>query len=156
MGGHVVVDLRLQLGWRNSPGFWALMAAALEHAHTHSTNQDAVVSPQGAAAVEHVELAPSRGVPVWSLPRDDCRPVPGRGGNTGSYFFARYYVDDRILVEVQRWPDGRRCLRAVQSISSDHLRLFGERGVSGPPRLSAGKLTIWDTCLEVLGWVVGH
>ena len=38
------------------------MASALEYAHTHSTFQDAVVSPQGAAAVEHVHLAPSRGV----------------------------------------------------------------------------------------------
>ena len=52
------------------------------------------------AAVEHVELAPSRGVPVKSPPRD-CRPVPGRGGCTGSYFSVRYYVDDGIVVEVQ-------------------------------------------------------
>ena len=36
-GNHVVVDLRLQLGWRNSRGFWGLMASALKHAHTHST-----------------------------------------------------------------------------------------------------------------------
>ena len=129
------------------------MAAALEHAHTHSTFQDAVVSPQGVAAVEHVELAPSRGVPVESLPRD-CRPVPGRGGITGSYFFVRYYADDGILVEVQWWPDGRRCLPAVQSLASDHFRLLGERGVSDPPLLSAGKITNFDTRLEVLGWVM--
>ena len=83
MGGHVVVDLRLQFGWRNSPVFWRLMATALGHAHTQSMNEDAVVSLQGAAAVEHVELAPSGGVPVKSLPRD-CRPVPGRGGNTAT------------------------------------------------------------------------
>ena len=109
MGGHVVVDLRLQLGWRNSPGFWALMAAALEHAHTHSTFRDAVVPPQEAAAVEHVQLAPSRGVPIKWLPCD-CRSVAGRGGNTRSYVFMRYYVDDVILVEVQWWSDDCRCL----------------------------------------------
>ena len=63
-GGHVVVDLRLQFGWRNSPGFRGLMASALEHAHTHSTFQDAVVSPQGAAVAAHVRIAPPRGVPV--------------------------------------------------------------------------------------------
>ena len=40
----VVVDLRLQFWWRNSPGFWGLMACALEHAHTHSTFQGADVS----------------------------------------------------------------------------------------------------------------
>ena len=60
------------------------------------------------------------GVPVVSLPRD-CRPVPGAGGNAGSYFFVRYYVDDGILVELQWWPDGRRCLRAVQSLASDYF-----------------------------------
>ena len=29
-GGRVVVDLRLQLGWRNSPGYWGLLASALD------------------------------------------------------------------------------------------------------------------------------
>ena len=68
MDGYVVEDLRLQFGWRNSPVFWELIASALEHAHTHSTFQDAAVSPQGAAAVEHVRLAPPRGGSVRSLP----------------------------------------------------------------------------------------
>ena len=99
MGGYVVVDLRLQFGWRKSPGFWGLMVSALEHAHTHSTFQDAAVSPQGAAAVEHVRLAPPRGGSVRSLPRD-CRTVSGSGGYAGSRFFVRYDVDDGILVEV--------------------------------------------------------
>ena len=76
------------------------------------------------------------------------------GGNTGGYFFVRYYVDDGILVEVQWWPDGRRCLRAVQSLTSDHFRLLGEREVSDPPLLSASKITDWDTRLEVLGWII--
>ena len=66
MGECVVVDLRLQCGWRNSPGVWGLMASALEHAHTQSTFQDVAVSPQGAAAVEHVLLAPPRGGSVRS------------------------------------------------------------------------------------------
>ena len=70
MGEYVVVDLRLQFWWRNSPGFWGLMTFALEHAHTHLTFQDAAISLQGAAAVEHVHLAPSRGGSVRSLPRD--------------------------------------------------------------------------------------
>ena len=37
------------------------MASGLDHAHIHSTLQDAAVSPQGAAAIEHVKLAPPRG-----------------------------------------------------------------------------------------------
>ena len=144
------MDLRLQFGWRVRPGCWGLFSSALEHSPTHSTFQDTVVSPQGAAAVEHVCLAPSWDKPVVSLPRD-CKPVPGVGGNTGSYFFVRYYVNDGILVEVQLWPDGRRCMRAVQSLVSDHFRLLDDRGASVPPLLSAGKIMNWDTRLEVLG-----
>ena len=85
VGEYVVVDLRLQFGWRKSPGFWGLMASALEHSHTHSTFQDAAVSPRGAAAVEHMRLAPPRGASVTSLPRD-CRPVSGSGGPAASRF----------------------------------------------------------------------
>ena len=129
------------------------MASALEHAHTHSTFQDAAVSPQGAAAVERVQLSPLRGGSVRSLPRD-CRPISGSNGYAGSYFFVRYYVDDGILIEVQWWPDGRRCMRAVQSLASDHFRLLGVRGAFDPPLLSASKITSWDTRLEELGWVV--
>ena len=44
VGGRVVVDLRLQFTWGNSPGFWGLVSSALEHSHTHSTFQEAVVS----------------------------------------------------------------------------------------------------------------
>ena len=62
--------------------------------------------------------------------------------------------DGRILVELQWWPDGRRCQRAVQSLASDHFRLLGERGVSDPPLLSDRKITSWDTRLEVLGWII--
>ena len=62
MGGYVVVDLCGQFGWRNSPAFWGLVASVLEYDHSHSTFQDVAVSPQGAAAVEHVRLAPPRGV----------------------------------------------------------------------------------------------
>ena len=56
-GDRVVVDLRLQFGWRNSPGFWGLMASALEHAHTHSTFQGTDISQKGAAAVAHVGIS---------------------------------------------------------------------------------------------------
>ena len=153
MGEYVVVDLRLQFRWRSSPGFWGLMASALEHAHTHSTFQNVAVSPQGAAAVKHVRLAPPRGASVTPLPRD-CRTVSGSGGSAGSRFFVRYYVDDGIRVEIQWWPDGRRYMRAVQPLASDQFRLLGVRGASDPPLLSASKITNWNTRLEVLGWLV--
>ena len=56
-----VVDLRLQFRWRNSPGFWGLFSAALEHSHTYAAFQQAVVSPEGASAVDHVTVVPLRG-----------------------------------------------------------------------------------------------
>ena len=141
------------LGGVIARGLVGSMASALEHAHTHSMFQGADVSPKGAAAVAHVEISPPRGVPVVSIP-GDCGPVSGSGGNAGNYFFVRYYVDDGILFELQWWPDGRRCLRAVQSLASDHFCLLGERGVSDPPLLSARKITDWDTQLGVLGWII--
>ena len=67
-GGRVVVDLRLQFGWRNSPGYWGFLASALKHAHTRSTFQGAVVSPQGAAAVAMLEL-PRHGGFRWCRSR---------------------------------------------------------------------------------------
>ena len=32
----VIVDRRLQFGWRNSPGFWCMFSAALEHSHVNT------------------------------------------------------------------------------------------------------------------------
>ena len=139
-GGNVVVDLRLQFGWHNSPGFWGLVASALEHSRTRSTFQNAVVSREGEVAVAHVVVAPPRGRPVVPLP-GDCQPVPGTGCNTGSCFVAQYYVDDGILVELQWWPDCRRCQRTVQPLASDHFRLLGERGASDTRLESSREIT---------------
>ena len=58
---RVVVDLRLKFGWCNSPGFWGLMASALEHARTQSTFQGADGSQKEAAVVAHVGISPPRG-----------------------------------------------------------------------------------------------
>lgn len=74
------------------------------------------IPTKGAAGVAHVEYAPPKEIAVVPLPRD-FQPVPGVGGNTGSDFFLRYYVDDSIIVELQWWPDGRRCRRALQSLA---------------------------------------
>ena len=66
----------------------------------------------------------------------------------------RYYADYSILVEVQWWPDGRRCMGAVQSLASGHFRLLCVRGASDSPLLPVSKITNWNTRLEVLGWLV--
>ena len=56
--------------------------------------------------------------------------------------------------KLQWQSDGRRCLRAVQSLVSDHFRLLGERDVFDAPLLSAKKTITWDTQLRVLGWII--
>ena len=38
-----VADRKLQFGWRSSPGVFCLFSAALEHAHRHTSYDDAVV-----------------------------------------------------------------------------------------------------------------
>ena len=60
-GGHVVVGLSLQFGWRKSPGVWGLVASALEYSRTRSTFPNAVVSHQVDVAVAHVVVALQRG-----------------------------------------------------------------------------------------------
>ena len=153
-GDQVVVDLRCQFGWRSSPGFWSLFSSALEHSHTHTSYQDATVTDEGVAAVQHVKVIPSAAAgPAVPVP-PDCLPIVGEGGYAGSRFFVRYYVDDGVLIEVRFFEDGRRCLKAIQSIASDHFRLLGVRGPSDPPLLAKSKLTDFSTRLEVLGWVL--
>ena len=43
----VVADRRLQFGWRSSPAFFCMFSAALEHAHRHTSYDDAVVMGAG-------------------------------------------------------------------------------------------------------------
>ncbi|CAN0016285.1 unnamed protein product, partial [Choristocarpus tenellus] len=35
----IVIDFRLQFGWKNIPGWWDLMASALECSHSHTKPQ---------------------------------------------------------------------------------------------------------------------
>ena len=55
-------DRRLQFGWRSSPGFFCLFLAALEHAHRHTSYDDAVVIEQGKTATQHVAVNPPRAI----------------------------------------------------------------------------------------------
>lgn len=74
----------------------------------------AVVSDIRRTAAEVIKMAPPRGGKCIELPTD-CNTIRGEGGGTGNSFFMCVYVDDIILVEVQWFTDGRRCLHASQS-----------------------------------------
>ena len=117
----------------------------------HTSNDDAVVMVQGRTATEHVSVTPPRANDRPASLPPGCRVPRGRGGGKRSPFFVLYYVDDGILLEVQWWPDGRRCRRASASLASDHHRLFGLRS-PGDPNLLSHKISPWDTRLCVLGW----
>ena len=148
----VVIDRRLLFGWTNSPGYFCLCSDALNHAHTHTSFADAVVSDQGRRATQHVQVQPPRADDVQTSLPAGCYTPPGSGGGRDDEFYSAYYVDDGLLCEVQHYVDGRRCLRSSGTLASDHYRLFGGRRANEPPILSARKVSSWDTQLEVLGW----
>ena len=154
LGDFVVVDRRLVFGWRNSPGFYCLLAGAIEHAHGSTSFDDAVVTPQGLAATRHVrvDILAAGETPVQLPP--ECRVPPGQGGGATGTFWARSYVDDTIGVEPLVCARGSRCLRVLASLASDHFRLFGSRLPTDPPLLAPAKVSSWSTSLDVLGWTI--
>ena len=85
-GDFVVVDRRLVFGWRNSPGFYCLLAGAIEHAHGSASFDDAVITPQGLAATRHIRVdIPAAGEGPMQLP-PECRVSSGQGGRRRARF----------------------------------------------------------------------
>ena len=131
-----------------------MFSAALEHSHVHTAFHNAVVTPFGRVATSHVRVSsPAEGDAPVSLP-PGYRAPPGDGGGPTKPFFTRMYVDDAVSVEPQCFISGERCLRASQSLGSDHGRLLGARKSGEPPLLAPAKVSSWHTRLEVLGWVL--
>ena len=114
------MDRRLQFGWRNSPGFWCLLASAREHAKVNTSFRDAVVTPQGRAATIHVVVRPPCEAERPSLRPRACIVPPGAGGGAKDQFFVRFYVDDAISVKVQKLTWGIWCLRASEFRALGH------------------------------------
>ena len=104
----------------------------------------------GREATRHVIVRPPRESRASVLPPGYVAP-PGRGGGADDSFFVRFYVDDGVSIEVQRYPSGDRCLCESASLASDHFRLFGDRAPTNPPLLSKNKISHRDSQLEVLG-----
>ena len=159
-GDFVVVDRRLVFGWRNSPGFYCLLAGAIEHAHGSTSFNDAVVTPQGLAATRHVRVdIPAAGEAPVQLP-PECRVPSGQGGGTTGTFWVRSYVDHTIGVEYLVCARGSRCLRASASLASDHFPLFGPRLPTDPPcwlppkcARGAPRWMCWGGLLILLQWL---
>ena len=104
----VIVDRRLQFGWRNSPGLWCLFSAALAHSHVTTSFHNAVVIPFGRAVTRHVQLARQhKANPPSPFPRGTAFRR-GTGGVSTRPFFTRMYVDNAVLVEPQCYMGGER------------------------------------------------
>lgn len=83
----VVIDLRLQFRWRDSPGWSGLLGSAAEHAQKGTTRRSADVLETGREATDHlcVVLKPDgNGRPI---PRDVRVPRAKGGGPTIMYGF---------------------------------------------------------------------
>ena len=52
----LVSDFRLIFRWAASPGYWGLMAAAVEHVHCNTTVDSAVILPEGKSMMSHVKI----------------------------------------------------------------------------------------------------
>ena len=57
LGEYLFVDLRLQFGWRVSPGWWGVISAAMQHVQRNTKRASASFSQAGDRAVEHVTVA---------------------------------------------------------------------------------------------------
>ena len=55
---YIVVDMRLQVGWRGSPGWWGLVASAMQDAQRKSTRVTGVILEEGIRATSQVTIAP--------------------------------------------------------------------------------------------------
>ena len=75
----IFFDLRLQFGWRGSPGRWGVVASAIQEAHRSTTWASAGTSAAVTDATSHVGVAETTRKDVEPLP-PGCRVSKVRGG----------------------------------------------------------------------------
>lgn len=139
LNDHVMMNLRLQVGWRKSPGFWSIGASALAYTHSNSSLRDAVVCEQGMAAITHVSIDAGTEWETIPIP-PDCERLPASGGDAGDQFTAQFYVDDGSLIEVHFFHDGYHL--TIKSLASDRIRLLGPRESDDAPLLEAHNIRV--------------
>ena len=98
--GYLFFDLRLQFGWRGSPGWWGLIASAIQQAQRQTKKASATVQAAGKDATAHVQGAWHTGVAVEPLPRV-CIVEEVKGGEKEDPAWIVFFMDDAVLVELQ-------------------------------------------------------
>ena len=151
LGGYLFIDLRLQFGWRGSPGWWGVIASAIQQAQRQTTRASATILAAGKEATAHVQVAGHTGVAVEPLPRG-CIVAEAEGGGEEDPAWVVFFMDDAVSVEVQWEAGGGRCLVLSQALASNHHQAMGERAVGEEPLLSHKKVTDWAPRQEVLGF----
>lgn len=149
----VVVDLRLQFGWRSSPGWWSLAGGAIEWSvQQDSPSEGPFPGKVAADFVSHVTVVQSASNTMVAVPLDERAKRRLKGGARRDPVWARMYVDDLIMVMVEWEQD--LLLAVTRSAAHAHFRLLGEPQSGTPPAISQNKVTNWDTTMTVLGWEV--
>jgi hypothetical protein len=152
--GMVVIDLRLQFGWRNAPGWWGLLGDALvwslqaEPIHEKPTPL--------ASAVKHcahmgIEENTESTVRYRTRPTGKSRKSRASGGLQEPPF-AQIYVDDSILTAVRHQGSDAYIKSITVHAVSDHMMLLGEPRSDSDEPPPVGKETHWATVQNVLGW----
>lgn len=105
IGDVLVADFRLTFGWAGSPGFWGVMASAVEHSHRNTNVHNIQLVDEGIEMMSHVKIVePWEHGPPTRVPRD-ANVKPHDGGGPHDDFSCGVYVDDFALVKVQHAPD---------------------------------------------------
>ena len=154
LGDHLFVDLRLQVGWKGSPGWWGVIASAIQQAQRQMIRASAAILEAGVAVKAHVRVADHTGIEAEPLP-EGCTVEEAERGGAEDPARVVFFVDDAVSVEVQWKPDGGRCLATGQSLASIHFQAIEEREEGEEPLRSHKKVTDWGQQQEVLGstWI---
>ena len=67
MADYIVVDMRLQFGWRWSPEWWGVVASSMPDAQRKQTRATAVILEAGIRAIPH-DQGYGRGIPQIFAP----------------------------------------------------------------------------------------
>ena len=135
----LVSDFRLIFRWAASPGYWGLMAAAVEHVHCNTTVDSAVILPEGEATISHAKIVKplETGSPT-QIPTRVRVNAPRKGG-ANEPFLTSVFVDDFRMAIVERNKSDQTALTTSAALASDNVRLFGpgekgETGILAPPK----------------------
>ena len=135
LGGYLFIDLRLQFGWRGSPGWWGVIASVIQQAQGQTTKASATILAAGKEATAHVKVAGHTGVAVEPLPRG-CMVEEVEGEGEEDPAWVVFSMDDAVSVKV-KWEAGEGgCLVLSQALASNHHQAMGERAVGEEHLLS--------------------